>query len=387
MIHAAYEELRDPAHRLQSQIFQCETTVELARDAGGRLETPAADRPAPGRQPVEPCGLAMNDTHSDDVNGLLERFREWLDATQIEAGNLQGSGNGTGPESGDPRDAEHLRPELGLIQLTEEFTALRHELKLQTKSGRGLLEQAEAMIAAMRQAIEQFRSVESKESQAAWASGKVLAEALGDLDEALDRGRREIEKARRRIAEESIQVLVNALDERFRRQSWIRRRMTGGYHGQVLDVVREVGRTRRALFDSLLEGYGLIQNRLARAMKSERIERIPCEGNPVDPERMMVIEVVEDSGHPPGTVAKELRRGYTWKGRLLRYAEVQAVSTAHGPDPETDSDGPDPGGGESGLAGGGEFDDIDNGRNGDDENDTGIDLAIATDRNAPAGSD
>ncbi len=225
----------------------------------------------------------MNDTRAEDVEGLLERFREWLDATQIEARSLQSFGNGSGPESGDHRHSDGVGSELGLIQLAEEFTALRHELKLQTKSGRGLLEQAETSIAAMRQAIEQFRTVESKEAQAAWSAGKVLAEALGDLDEALDRGRREIEKAKRRIAEESIQVLADALDEQYRRQSWIRRRIIGGYHDQVLDVVREAGRSRRELFDSLLEGYGLIQNRLARVMKSERIERIPCEGNPVQP--------------------------------------------------------------------------------------------------------
>ena len=47
---------------------------------------------------------------------------------------------------------------------------------------------------------------------------------------------------------------------------------------------------------------------------------------------MIVIEVVEDPDRPPGTVVKELRSGYTWKGRLLRYAEVQAASAVRGPD-------------------------------------------------------
>ena len=64
----------------------------------------------------------------------------------------------------------------------------------------------------MRQAIEQFRSVEPKEAQAAWAAGKPIAEALGDLDEALARGRRAIEKdqptARRGVA----QALVDAVE-------------------------------------------------------------------------------------------------------------------------------------------------------------------------------
>ncbi len=329
----------------------------------------------------------MNDTQSEDVDDLLERFRDWLEAAQLEAGGLDQPGNGRSPEPAPvaPADASGARAEFGLIDLAEEFTALRHELKLQTKSGRGLLEQAEAMLAGMRQAIEQFRSVEPKETQAAWSAGKPLAEALGDLDEALDRGRLQIEKARRRIADESTEALTDALDREFRRQSWLRRRLAGGYHRRALDVIRDAGRSRREFFDSLLEGYQLIQNRLGRLMKSERIERIPCEGNPVNPERMVVLEIVEDSGRPPGTVVKELRRGYTWKNRLLRYAEVQAASTTVVPTPapadELDNPYPDDELDESGLAGG-DLEDID-GENEDededeDDSDTGIDLEIDT---------
>ncbi len=76
-------------------------------------------------------------------------------------------------------DADGPGAEFGLIQMAEEFTALRHELKLQTKSGRGLLEQAEAMVSAIRQAIEQFRSVEPKEAQAAWAVGQTAGRGPG----------------------------------------------------------------------------------------------------------------------------------------------------------------------------------------------------------------
>jgi molecular chaperone GrpE len=303
------------------------------------------------------------------VEGLLDRFREWLAAARIEAEGLDRLGTGPGPER------DQREPELGLVDLVEEFTALRHELKLQTKSGRGLLDQVDSTLSALRQAIEQFRSVEPKEAQAAWAAGKVLAEALADLDEALDRGRREIEKAARRIAVESIDALADALDDRFRRQSWIRRRLAGGYHQDVLDVVREAGRARRDLFESLLEGYGLIQNRLSRVLKSERIERIPGEGHPVDPERMVVIEVVDDPRRPPGTVVKELRRGYTWKGRLLRYAEVSAASAARGAPPAPVDDA------EFASANDGEI-----GRDGDADSDIsmGIDLGIETERNAGA---
>ena len=42
----------------------------------------------------------------------------------------------------------------------------------------------------------------------------------------------------------------------------------------------------------------------------------------------------------PGTVAKELRRGYTWRGRVIRFAEVQAVRGARnrGPMPDDEAD-------------------------------------------------
>src|SRR5262249_11029972 len=111
---------------------------------------------------------------------------------------------------------------------------------------------------------------------------------------------------------------------------------------QVQNVVQGGGWLRRDILDALLEGYGLIQSRLARVMAAERIERISCEGRPVDPERMIVIEVVDDPDRTPGTVVKELRAGYTWKGRVLRYAEVQAASGASGgrlfPPPEEGGD-------------------------------------------------
>jgi molecular chaperone GrpE len=306
-----------------------------------------------------------------EVEGILDRFREWLSAARIEGGRLDRLGVGPGSEGDEPQ------AEVGIIDLVEEFTALRHELKLQTKSGRGLLEQTETLLAALRQAIEQFRSVESREGQAAWAAGKPLAEALADLDEALDRGRREIEKARYRIAEESIAALVANLDDRFRRQSWIRRLQVWGYHQQILEVVRDAGQTRRELFDSLLEGYGLIQNRLHRVMKAERVDRIPCEGHPVDPERMTVIEVVEDPSLAPGTVVKELRSGYTWKGRVLRYAEVQAVSAYRQTSPAA---------GGTADAGSRSEDDGDLGyENGGVDGENGIDFARETDVNAGAG--
>lgn len=256
-----------------------------------------------------------------DDETLLDRFRLWLQEARAEAEALDGQG-------GEPREPEAEVREVGIFQLIEEFTALRHELKLQTRSTRNLQEQSESTVAAMQQAIDQFRSVEPKETQAAWSTGKPLADALADLDEALDRGRLEMERVTHRLIEEPIQTVHSALDALYARNSWFRRRLLKSYHEQTREIVRHQGQVRRELVDALLEGYGLIQGRLRRTLKAERIHAIDCLNRPVDPELMTVVEVVDDPDRPPGVVVAEIRRGYTWQGRLLRYAEVRASRAA-----------------------------------------------------------
>jgi molecular chaperone GrpE len=261
----------------------------------------------------------MTQTTDIDIDATLEKFRRWL----VEA-RYSGDGSASRETSSNSATQTQSR-EFGIIDLIEEFTALRHELKLQTKSGRSLIDQSDATVSAMRHAVEQMRAVDAKEAQSVWAMGKTLAEALADLDEAIVRGEREIERARRQIASESLVSLTAHLEALYRRQSWFKRRVSRSYHQEVIEAVRSDGPAREQLFDSFLEGYRLISKRLRRVLASEQIVHIACEGKLVDPERMTVIEVVDEPRDRPGTVVKELRRGYTWKGRLVRCAEVQAV--------------------------------------------------------------
>src|SRR5262249_51374286 len=153
----------------------------------------------------------------------------------------------------------------------------------------------------------------------AWKTGKPLAEATADLDEALERGRAEIEKAGPRLVDEPDRALLAELDAHLKRQSWFRRRWLRGYHAQVRAIVERQGpEKRRPYFDALLEGFDLIRARLRRALEAADIKRIECVGLQVDPERMIVVEVLEDRKRPPGQVIEEVRRGYTWGERVLR---------------------------------------------------------------------
>lgn len=259
----------------------------------------------------------MTDRPDDET--LLAWFGQWLREARAEADAVD-------PELGRSLALDTEAPEIGVERLVEEFTALRHEVKLQTKSSRGLQDQAEALLPPLRQAMDQFRAVKSREEQAADASGRPLAEALADLDEALERGRIEIERAQRRLAEDADRAAA-ALERLFHNKGWLIRYFARGYFEQAQALVRdEALDPSRVIFGALLEGYALIQSRLRRGLKAERIERIDCVGLPADPERMTVIELVNAPGHSPGEVVEEVRRGYTWQGRVLRYAEVRAAS-------------------------------------------------------------
>lgn len=254
----------------------------------------------------------------EDDQAALELLRDWLQRTREEAE--------AEPDDQAIADAE---PAIGLHRLVEEFTALRHEVKLQTKGSRDLRDQAETLLSELRQAVDQFRSVEPKEQQAAFAAARPLAEALADLDEALDRARGEWEKARDRLVVEPARDLEVAIEAIFRQQSWFDRFRTGAYHEKVLAGIRERSQwLRPALVDALIDGIALIQGRLHRVLMAERLERIATVGHPADPERMTVVEVVDAPGIAPGVVVDELRRGYCWRGRVLRFAEVRAARSA-----------------------------------------------------------
>ena len=227
-----------------------------------------------------------------DVEAILDRFRDWLEDARVD-----GRSTGSDCRAGSWLRARASRRETsGSIDLVEEFTALRHELKLQTKSGRGLIEQTETTVAALRQAIEQFRSVEPGEPGR--LDGRQGARRSPRRPRRSPRPRRARNRAERdtRFADESDpRPGTPRSTELFRRQSWIRRRLLRSYHQDVIEdrPARRPG-ARTSCSTRSSKAIGLIQKRLRRALAAEQVAHIPCEGQPVDPELMTVIEVVDE---------------------------------------------------------------------------------------------
>lgn len=257
-----------------------------------------------------------------ETEQVIGRFRHWLNEARDEAHALGevDDGDESGAASGEA---------VGLYQLVEQMTALRHEVKLLTKAARGGEERNEATLLSMQAAIEQFHSATSDESQAADRAARPLVEGLADLDESLLRGRQAIESSRRRMlkdAGEHLQQARGQFEQLYRSQPWWRRALCRPWHAAAMDIHSDQSLdSLRTVFDSLIEGYGLIQSRLQRTLDEQQIIRMECVGRQVDPNCMTVVEAINDPSQPPGMVVAEFRRGYYWETKVLRFAEVQAV--------------------------------------------------------------
>jgi molecular chaperone GrpE len=263
---------------------------------------------------------------------LIKRFREWLGRTESEIAAL-------GYDGAFQDSAAEDLPDVGMIQLIEAFTALRHEIKLQTKGSRGLEDALQEALAGLEEAAEQMRSVDTREAEAVARAARPLVEALIDLDEALERGLRAAHAAHANVLEDTLQRHEQAAQQRFAQLSfWQRRKARAWFDISAKLFRQQMTDLHRRIILPLLEGYQLIYARLERTLTQLDIERIECLGDPVDPNEMTVVELVDDPDAEPETVVEIVRPGYLWLGRLIRYAEVRAVRQIAGGRKEQDRD-------------------------------------------------
>lgn len=72
-------------------------------------------------------------------------------------------------------------------------------------------------------------------------------------------------------------------------------------------------------------GLEMAARRVERALGRHDLEPVTVEGQPFDPETMEVLDVVAADGRPSGEVIEEVRRGYRWRGRVFRCAQVRVA--------------------------------------------------------------
>jgi molecular chaperone GrpE len=266
------------------------------------------------------------------VDAVLADFRGWLAALPAA------------PDEA-PADAES-GPDL--YTLLAQFTALRHEVNLQTKASRGQLEHSAATLSQLTRALDSLEQARAAAGNEREECVRPLLESLVELHDALSLAGREA----RRVQDTVLPALREAatgtgtdLPELPRARPPSRWARLLGARGTDLTAYaaavaawrereeeragqRREGLERvRQLLASMTAGYTMSLQRVERALHEHGLEAIPAAGRPFDPERMEAVEAVTDSGRPAGQVLDEVQRGYLWKGRVFRFARVRVAKS------------------------------------------------------------
>jgi molecular chaperone GrpE len=275
-----------------------------------------------------PQGVAQGDADGraealtpERVEGVLADFRAWLrEAAAPEAA---------------PPDAEAV----DLHTLLAQFTALRHEVHLQTRAARAQQEQGAEALRQLGEAVGALQQSQLAarlgEEQARDEALRPLLKALVDVYDNLALAEREVRRAEEAAARPPEPPAATSLP--VTPSFWARLFGLGrtiadqqatitALRRQLAEAPPAADRSRQVLA-SILTGYTMSLQRVERALRQQGLEPIAAVGRPFDPERMEVLEVVADSGRPSGEVVGEVRRGYLWRGRVFRFAQVRVAKS------------------------------------------------------------
>jgi molecular chaperone GrpE len=213
------------------------------------------------------------------IDAVLAEFRVWLEQLT---------------DAPDPEPASD-DPPIDLATLAGMFTALRHDVNLQTKAARTQAEQSAQALALLHDTIDRLGTpapVQDGDSSlmSLVEASDVLSRAARGLQQALD--------------------LTQPKPRSIWRRWWTADSTSNSAHSALA---------------ATLEGVRLGGQRLERALERHGLERIPAVGFPFDPELMEAIEAIADVRQPPGTVLEEVRVGYHRNGVVFRCAQVKVA--------------------------------------------------------------
>jgi molecular chaperone GrpE len=146
--------------------------------------------------------------------------------------------------------------------------------------------------------LEELRRLAGTDSEYRDKMLRTLAE-MDNLRKRLDRERKEyIDYANQELMGEFIPVLDN-------------------FHR----ALQSIPRTEETA--SLLDGVKMIFRQLEEVFKKQGLEEVEAEGRPFNPHLHEAVQVEMTDSVPEDTVLEVIRKGYLFRGRLLRPAEVR----------------------------------------------------------------
>jgi molecular chaperone GrpE len=126
------------------------------------------------------------------------------------------------------------------------------------------------------------------------------------------------------------------------RLEWTRQAVQG-FVGDLLPRIDDLERAIEASASSgedssLQQGVRMILDQLRKQLEEHGLRPIESVGQPFDPTIHDAVLQVTDDEHPDKTVIEELRKGYTFHGRVIRPAQVK-IARSTGPGREGEPTG------------------------------------------------
>ncbi len=215
------------------------------------------------------------------IDAIVAEFRDWLR---------------TLPEDPAPAPPAEV---LSMHALAAQFTALRHDVNMQTKAARAAVEQSSAVL----KQLQESTVVEEEGDER--LEPKPIVKLVLDLHDALGIAHRQLDKAVRTV--ESPPPAPGFLARLFgpappADDAKLRERLAGA-----------------------ADGYAMSLRRLERGLADLGLEAIPARDLPFDPECMEAVDTAPAGDRPPGTVVEVVRHGYRRHGAIVRHAQVRVA--------------------------------------------------------------
>jgi molecular chaperone GrpE len=243
-----------------------------------------------------------------------------LPSTELTRNELSATGTNGNANAATSDDIPAIEM-LGALDIVEAFTALRHELKLQVRSGR---ETQQAFSDGLQRIEQRIAAAQATPAAANSSESRKLAEAIADIDENLQRA---VESLNKNFATaKTPPTWLASFDATVAQAPWLARCFATNTFSALRKILEQAERETLAPEKSqstTLQGFELLMARVRRQMQQAEIERVDVVGKPFDAEIMNAIDMIDAPAVAKAHVAEQLRPAYRWRGSLLRYADVR----------------------------------------------------------------
>ncbi len=148
---------------------------------------------------------------------------------------------------------------------------------------------------------------------------------------------RELEDARRRGEELQVRLQYLQADlENYRKRAeremeFVVRNANEGLASRLLPVLDDLDAAVASVRGKAGKGIALLRENLLKALREAGLEEIPAKGAAFDPYLHECVQQVDDGALPDGQVKEVLRRGYRFRMKVLRPAQVVVVKRTDRP--------------------------------------------------------